>query len=690
MSRTDAEPTGSLATALAHATRLLATRPELAEAQCREILKVKPGHPETQLLLSRAIRAQGDAKRAYAIIDPLAGANPKSSAAQFELGLTFAELGESLAAIGALERTVALDPAYANAWLALGDQHTLAGNTSAADAAYAKHVLASTKDPRLLTAAQALYENKLAVAERLLRAYLKEKPTDVAAIRMLAETGSRLGRYGEAELLLARCLELAPGFDAARHNFATVLYRENKVGEALEQIETLRGKDPRNPSYRALEAAALGQAGEYSRAIDSYESLLKDFPTHPKAWMSFGHALKAVGRQQDAIAAYRKSIALLPGLGESYWSLANLKTFRFSTEEIAAMKTQLARSDLGDEDRYHLDFSLGKALEDGGDFAGSFAHYDSGNALRRKTAEYDADETTQHVRRSKAFFTREFFRAHEGVGSMAADPIFIVGLPRAGSTLVEQILASHSQVEGTMELPDILSIARRIGGKKRRSDVTRYPEVLAEFAPEQFAALGEEFLARTRIQRKLGRPFFIDKMPNNFAHVGLIHLILPNAKIIDARRHPLGCCFSGFKQHFARGQNFTYSLADIGRYYADYVELMAHFDAVLPGRVHRVIYEDMVGDPEAQVRRLLAYCSLPFEESCLRFYENDRAVRTASSEQVRMPIFTDGVEHWKNFEPWLASLKEALGPVLDAYPSVPEIWTENDATVPTGPQFPGH
>ncbi len=643
----------------------------MAEAQCREILKVVPGHAETQLLLARAIRAQSDAKRARSIIEPLAAANLDSAATQFELGLTYADLGESANAIAALRRTTQNDPAYANAWLALGDQLTLAGDTNGADAAYASHVQASTKDPQLLSAGKALYENKLAVAERLLRAHLKEKPTDVAAIRMLAETGSRLGRYGDAELLLSRCLELAPGFDAARHNYATVLYRENKVGEALEQIETLRGKDPRNPSYRALEAAALGQAGEYPRAIASYESLLKDFPTHPKAWMSFGHALKAVGRQDESIAAYRKSIALQPSLGESYWSLANLKTFRFSAAEIEAMRQALAGDKLSAEDRFHLHFALGKALEDAGGYAQSFSHYEKGNALRREHIDYDAEETSEHKRRSKTFFTRAFFAERNDLGCPAPDPIFIVGLPRSGSTLVEQILASHSRVEGTMELPDMLSIARRLGGKKRRSDITRYPEMLSELEKGQFAALGEEYLARTRIQRKLGRPFFIDKMPNNFAHVGLIHLVLPHAKIIDARRHPLGCCFSGFKQHFARGQNFTYSLTDIGRYYADYVELMAHFDAVLPGRVHRVIYEEMVSDPEAEVRRLLDYCGLDFEEKCLRFYENDRAVRTASSEQVRMPIFSDAVEHWKNYEPWLDPLKNALGEVLQTYPNVP-------------------
>ncbi|MFZ1007145.1 MAG: sulfotransferase, partial [Candidatus Sulfotelmatobacter sp.] len=292
-------------------------------------------------------------------------------------------------------------------------------------------------------------------------------------------------------------------------------------------------------------------------------------------------------------------------------------------------------------------------------------------ALRKAALGYYADETSAHVKRCITLFTAEFFLEREGVGAPAPDPIFIVGLPRSGSTLIEQILSSHSAVEGTMELPDIMSIARRLGGKKKKKDASAYPEILATLSPAMFSTLGEEYLQRTRIQRRLDHPFFIDKMPNNFLHVGLIHLILPKAKIIDARRHPLGCCFSCFKQHFARGQGFTYGLADIGRYYADYVRLMAHFDTVLPGRVHRILYEDLVGNPEQEVRRLLAYCGLPFEEACLRFYETARAVRTASSEQVRLPIFTEALEHWRNFEPWLEPLKEALGPVLTAYPAAP-------------------
>jgi tetratricopeptide (TPR) repeat protein len=544
------------------------------------------------------------------------------------------------------------------------------GEMEAAEAAYLRSVKASVGDPALIAAATALSENRLAVAEQTLRAVLRERPTDVAAIRMLAETGMRLGRYDDAEKLLARCVELAPGFSAARHNYATVLYRHNKPVEAIAELDRLLAEDADNPAYLNLKAAALGRIGEYEAAIELYARVLARY-AHPKTWMSYGHALKTVGRQVEAIDAYRRSLALAPNLGEAWWSLANLKTVRFSDQDITAMTAQLGRSSLQRDDRFHLHFALGKALEDAGRWAESFDHYAQGNALRREDLAYEAEETSIHVRRSRALFTREFFAEREWQGLPAADPIFVVGLPRSGSTLVEQILASHSQVEGTQELPDIIAMARRLGGLARKSSGGVYPDMLAGLAGNELGALGREYLSRAEPHRKLGRPFFIDKMPNNWAHVGLICLILPNAKIIDARRHPLGCGFSGFKQHFARGQGFTYDLTDLGRYYADYVALMAHFDEILPGRVHRVIYEEMVADPEGQTRALLAHCGLPFEEACLRFYENDRAVRTASSEQVRRPIFTDAADHWRNYEPWLGPLKAALGPVLESYPNPP-------------------
>jgi len=525
-----------------------------------------------------------------------------------------------------------------------------------------RSIAAGLRNPNLIEAALALHENRLSDAEPRLRAHLKQDPFDVAAIRMLAELAGRIGRYKDAETLLRRALELAPEFGAARANLATCLYRQNKPAEAIAELDHVMVDDPENLGHANLKAAALGRIGGFDEAIALYETVLAAAPHQPKVWMSYGHMLKTVGRQDDGVAAYRRAIDLAPALGEVWWSLANLKTVRFDAADIAAMQVELEAPGLSDEDRFHLDFALGKAFEDAKDFAAAFAHYDAGNTLRRTKIVYDADETAAFVDRSIRTFTPEFLDLRDGPGCPAPDPIFILGMPRAGSTLVEQILASHSLVEGTSELPDIPALAR----------TKDYPTSVADLSSDELRALGESYIERTRIQRKTDKPFFIDKLPNNWAHVAFIHLILPNAKIIDARRHPLGCCFSNFKQHFARGQAFSYSLDDMGRYYADYVRLMAHIDRVRPSRVHRVIYEAMVDDTEAQVRALLAHCGLEFEPACLEFHKTERAVRTASSEQVRRPIFREGTQGWQGFEPWLGPLKAALGNTLSSYPLAPQ------------------
>ncbi len=669
------EPTGSLDVALAHTARLLDTDPALAGEQANEILRAVGQHPIALLLLAASHNARGQTTEALTILEPLALAEPRAGAVQLELGIARGRSGRQSAAIAALQRAVALKPDLSQAWNALGDHLAAAGDTDAAQAAYTQHLRYSTRDPALMAAAAALNGDDIPKAEALLREQLKKSPTDVAAIRMLAEVAARIGRQEDAENLLARCLELAPGFHAARQNYALVLHRGNKPLEALTQIDALLAAEPSNPGYRNLKAVVLSRIGDYEPAIALYAGILDQYPINPKVWLSYGHTLKTAGQTEPAIAAYRRCITLEPDFGEAYWSLANLKTFRFDAHDLAQMRLQLARTDLNADARLHFEFAVGKALEDAADYATSFAHYQRGNALRLETAPYNADDMSARVQRTKQLFTREFFAGRAGMGSAAADPIFIVGLPRAGSTLIEQILSSHSAVEGTTELPEIISMSRELRQQGDAADTMPYYDALSKLDAAAMRELGNQFIERTRIHRKSGRPFFIDKMPNNFAHIALIQLALPKAKIIDARRQPLACCFSGFKQHFARGQNFTYSLNDIGRYYRDYVELMAHYDQALPGRIHRVTYESMVNDTETEVRRLLAYCGLPFEEQCLRFFENSRPVRTASSEQVRQPIYRDGVEHWRHFEPWLDPLKAALGPVLDCYPAVPEIFS---------------
>jgi len=661
---------GSIGEALAHAERLASARPDLALLQVEEILRAAPGMPQALLIKGRAQRLSGALDAARDTLAGLFADQPRSAATAFELGLTLYRTGDAPAATMALRRATELKPDMAEGWTALADVLRLAGDEAGADSAYLASVRASTNDPLLMKAALALSDNHLDVAEPILRDRLKQQPTDIAAIRMLAELAGRLGRNADAENLLRRAVELAPGFAPARFNLALVLYRRHKAEDALAELDRLLEGDPDNPGYRNLLGAVLSRIGDHDRAIAQFEKVLHGRSNNAAMWMNYGHALKTVGRQADSIAAYRRSIAIRPGLGEAWWSLANLKAIRFSGEEIAAMERALQDGSISPEDRFHLDFALGKALEDSEAWGASFRHYEEGNRLRRAALDYDADETSDQVARGRALLSAPFFAARAGQGSPAADPIFVLGMPRSGSTLVEQILASHSLVEGTRELPDIVAMAHRLSGRKRRGDASAYPEALADLSADELLALGEEYLAATRIHRHSDRPHFIDKMPNNWMHVGLIHLILPNATIIDTRRHPLGCGFSNFKQHFARGQSFSYALDDMGRYYADYVAAMAHVDEVLPGRVHRVFHEAMVDDTEAEVRRLLDACGLPFEAACLRFWETDRAVQTASSEQVRRPIFREGLDQWRHYEPWLGPLKEALGGLDAAYPAV--------------------
>ena len=646
---------------------LLDTDLPAAAREAAAILQEHPGHPTATLLLGTARRGLGD-PQATACFAELAAAQPDSAPIQLELGRTLAAQGEEERALSVLSKAVELQPDLAEAWGELAALYAARGDVKRCDAAYATFERLAPPEHHLPEAAAALAARRLPTAETLLRERLAHAPQDVGALRLLAEVAAEREDYVEAERLLGECLKLAPGYSGARFDLARVLHSQQKGAPMLPPLERLLALEPDNFRFRTLQASAYNLVGENDRARRLHEALLTEFPESELLWLYYGHSLRIAGRLDEAIAAYRKSAQLKPEFGEAWFSLGNLKTVTFSDEDLAILRAQAARTDLDDNSRMQFEFALGKALEDKRDFAASFEHYARGNVLRRAVVRYDAGTFTRFVQRSRTLYTPEFFAERAGVGNPAPDPIFIVGLPRSGSTLLEQILASHSQVEGTRELPDIPGFALELGAVEQPGRPPGYPGSVARLTGSQLTALGERYLAQTRPNRVLGRPRFVDKQPSNFNHVGLIQLMLPNAKIIDARRSALGCCFANFKQHFQAGVWFSYSLRDLGLYYRDYVTLMTHFDEVLPGRVHRVMYENVVADLEGEVRRLLDYCGLPFEEQCLRFYQTQRAVQTVSSEQVRRPIYAESLDQWRNFEPWLGPLKEALGEFTSAAP----------------------
>jgi tetratricopeptide (TPR) repeat protein len=649
---------GALDLALIRVAALLERDPAGAARAAQELVRTHPGHAAAVLLLGSAQRRSGDAQAAAAAFAELAAQQPASAAVQFELARALLAQRKLAEAFTALTRALELEPGLADAWRELSGLHAARGEWRECDAAYARFAALTNQDGRFGEAAAAIAQDRLEHAEELLRQELIRHPDDVAALRLLAQVAVKREDFAEGERLFNECLRLAPGCSRARFDLAEMLHTQQRAEPMLPLLERLRALEPGNLAYRALQAAAYSLLGRSAQALSMLADLVVEHPENPLVWMYYGHSLRAAGRTAEAVDAYRRGAKLRPQFGEVWFSLANLKTFRFTPADIETIQAQLTRPDLPDEDRWHFEFSLGNALERAGDFAGSFGHYARGNALRRAAVAYDPERNTRLIERTRALFTPGFFADRAGAGSPSREPIFIVGLPRAGSTLLEQILASHSQVEGTRELPDISAFARELGAWDA---APAYPESVAHLSHAELGALGERYLRQTRSHRLLGRPCFIDKMGNNFLDAGLIHLILPNARIIDARRAPLACCFSNFKQHFISGVWFSYSLEDLGRYYRDYLGLMAHFDAVLPGRIHRVHYEDVVTDLEGEVRRLLDYCGLPFEEQCLRFHETQRVVQTASSEQVRRPLYSDSLEDWRNFEPWLGPLKEALG-----------------------------
>src|SRR5262245_23133334 len=587
--------------------------------------------------------------------------HPRFSLLYQERGYCYTTLRDAPRAIEAFLCGVDINPALAKSWSMLERLFRMTGD--ARNAAVAAERLSSLNSlPSEIVRAGSLFSDRdLLAAESILRAYLRTSSKDVEALRLLGRTQHQRDVLDEAESLLEAALDVKPDYLAARLDYVRVLIDRQKYLRAREEMDALLRLEPGNRDYLSLCAAACVGLGEYERAITLYRELLVASPASADVHVLLGHALKSLGRTTEATEAYQMATAW-PSFGDAWWSLANLKTYRFSQSEIVTMRAEEAEPTANVVDRYHLCFALGKALEDRNEFAESWEFYERGNALKRAESRYDPRITETDTRKQVEICTAQFFAARVGVGVSNPDPIFIVGLPRSGSTLIEQILASHSLIEGTRELADI----RRTVVQLRGRDDHRYPAVLAELAPEHFRTLGERYITDTRAYRH-GKPFFIDKMPNNFRHIGLIHLMLPNAKIIDVRRDPMACCFSNLKQLFAKGQEFTYSIEDIARYYRTYLELMRHWDAVLPGWVLRVGYEDVVENLERNVRRILEFCRLEFEPGCVEFYKTERSISTASSEQVRQRIFREGLLQWRNYEPWLGQLKDKLDDALIRY-----------------------
>ncbi|KPP83161.1 MAG: TPR domain protein [Oceanicaulis sp. HLUCCA04] len=639
------------------------------------VLEAEPGHGEALYMTAVCQRYLEQFDKARTCLETLKSVQPEFGRAWQEEGHLLRAQGNAGQALQAYARACQYNPALTASWSAQAEILTGMGRTHEAAQARAQGDRVALLPKPLVAVMNHLHEGRLIRAETLCRDFLKANPRHVEGMRLLAEIGMRFNVTDDAEILLKSALEFEPDNIQVRLDLIQVLRKRQKFAAALEQAQYLRDKDPANPVFLSHYAIEAMQTGHYKRALAAFDGVLKMLPGDPATLTSRGHALKTAGETEKAIASYKAAIASQPDHADAWYALANLKTYSFSDDELAAMQAADARDTLSHAQRIHLSFALGKAHEDRKDYENAFGAYARGNDLKRRQTRYTSDQMEEELEAQKAICTPDLFAAQSGKGHEDPAPIFIVGLPRAGSTLLEQILASHSQVDGTLELPNILSTAHSLRGRNR-SDRTRYPRILHELDAGALADMGRRFIEETAIHRK-GAPFFTDKMPNNFRHIALIKLILPNAKIIDARRHPMACCFSGFKQLFAEGQEFTYGLEEVGRYYRAYVDLMDHWDRVLPGEVLRVIHEDVVDDIEGQVRRILDFCGLPFEQACVDFHKTRREVRTASSEQVRQPLYRSGLEQWKAFEPFLDPLKNALGPALDDW--------RHDSPPPTRP-----
>ena len=637
-----------------------------ALATAEGLAAAAPQNRDVLYLIAANQRCLNRIPEALATLHRLEQQHPRFSLLYQERGHCYMTLRNAPRAIDAFLRGVTINPALTTSWSMLELLYRMSGEVENAATAAERVSTLKQLPPEVVRAGSLFSDGDQSAAENILRAYLLDGGSHVEAMRLLARIEHQRDVLDHAELLLEAALKLAPNYRAARLDYVRVLIDRQKYLQAREEIDTLLTLEPGNSDYLSLYAAACVGLGEHEPAIAMYRQLLAASPESADLHVSLGHCLKAVGRQKEATQSYQTAVAARPGFGDAYWSLANLKTYRFSPDEITHMLAAEAAPNVHPVDRYHLYFALGKAFEDRNEYAESWQFYERGNALKRAESHYHPEITETNTRQQIEVCTAQFFAARAGAGVPDPDPILIVGLPRSGSTLIEQILASHSQVDGTQELADIQRIVLGMRGCQSDFDDPSYPGVLAELTLEDFRMLGERYMADTRAYRN-EKPFFIDKMPNNFRHIGLIHLMMPNAKIIDVRREPVACCFSNLKQLFARGQEFTYSVEDIARYYRTYLDLMRHWDRVLPGRVLRVFYEDVVEDLEGNVRRILEFSGLEFEPGCVEFYKTERSVRTASSEQVRQPIFREGLAQWRNYEPWLGLLKDGLGDAIIRY-----------------------
>jgi tetratricopeptide (TPR) repeat protein len=634
---------------------------------------LRTSYPENRDVLYLLALAQRQTRRITDALDTLADMerhHPGSSRLYQERGHCYVALQDASRAIEAYERAVQINPALPPAWSMLEGLYKMAGDEAGRRRAAAHLTRLKSMPPEVLTATGMFCEGDLVASERLIRAFLLRHGDHVEGMRLLARIGIARDILDDAEVLLAGALAMAPDYIELRRDLACVMLDRHKHADAIAELDKLLALDSNNVDYRTLHATATVGLGDHEGGIRGFAGVLNDIEPQSRLaadlHLSIAHAQKTLGRRAESIEAYKQAIKVRPKFGDAYWSLANLKTYEFSDAEIAELETAEADPSTDPLDRYHLCFALGKAYEDRAEYTRSWQYYERGNALVRARSRYRAELLEQNTALQKRFCTPEFFRQRAGYGANSPEPIFILGMPRAGSTLLEQILASHSRVEGTQELANVPRAVLDLQGYDPDLNDPRYPGCLVDMSAQDFRALGDKYLADTRIYRT-DRPRFIDKMPNNFRHLGLIHLMLPNAKIIDARREPMACCFGNLKQLYARGQEFAYSIDDIARYYRTYLDLMDHWNTALPGQVLRVQHEDVVDDLEGSVRRILDFCELPFEPACLEFHRTERSVRTASSEQVRHPIFRDGLDQWRHFEPWLGPLRAALGDALERY-----------------------